>query len=68
MAKVKTFSSQLDGLGFFFHAHQELEALDKAVNDFIEQNNIEKIISVSDSSTVNADGGMMGLIRVVAYE
>ncbi len=33
-----------------------------------EQNNIGKIISVSDSSTVNADGGTMGLTRVVAYE
>ncbi len=64
MAKVKTFSSQLK----IFHVHEELEALDKAVNDFIEQNNIEKIISVSDSATVNADGGTMGLIRVVAYE
>ena len=49
MAKVKTFSSQLK----IFHVHEELEALDKAVND---------------SSTVNADGGTMGLIRVVAYE
>ncbi len=64
MAKVKTFSSQLK----IFHVHEELEALDKAVNDFIEQNNIGKIISVSDSSTVNADGRTMGLIHVVAYE
>jgi hypothetical protein len=64
MAKVKIFSSQLEIL----HEHEELEALDKAVNDFIEQNNIGKIISVSDSATVNADGGTMGLIHVVAYE
>ena len=63
MAKVKTFSSQLK----ISHVHEELEALDKAVNDFIEQNNIGKIISVSDSATVNADGGTMRLIRVVAY-
>ena len=33
MAKVKTFSSQLE----IFHVHEDLEALDKAVNDFIEQ-------------------------------
>jgi hypothetical protein len=64
MAKVKTFSSQLK----IFHVHEELEAIDKAVNDFIEQNNIAKIISVSDSATANTDGGTMGLIRVVAYE
>ncbi len=64
MAKVKTFSSQLK----IFYVHEELEALDKAVNDFIEQNNIGKIISVSDSTTANIDGGTMGLIRVVAYE
>jgi len=32
MTKVKTFSSQLK----IFHVHEELEALDKAVNDFIE--------------------------------
>ena len=63
MAKVKIFSSQLEIL----HEHEELEALDKAVNDFIEQNNIGKIISVSDSVTVNADGGTIRLIRVVAY-
>ncbi len=62
--KSKKFSSQLK----ISHVHEELEALDKAVNDFIEQNNIGKIISVSDSATVNADGGTMGLIHVVAYE
>ena len=62
MAKVKTFSK------YRFKWEDELKALDKAVNDFIEQNNIGKVISVSDSSTVSADGGTMGLIRVVAYE
>ncbi len=64
MAKVKTFSSQLR----IFHVKEELDALDKAVNDFIEENKIVKVISVSDSSTANADGSTMGLIRVVAYE
>ncbi len=41
--------------------------LENAVNDFIEQNNIGKIISVSDTATVNDDGRTMGLIHVVAY-
>ncbi len=64
MAKVKTFSSQLR----IFHVKEELDALDKAVNDFIKKNKIKKVVSVSDSSTANADGSTMGLIRVVAYE
>ena len=64
MVKVKTFSSQLR----IFHVKEELDALDKTVNDFIRKNKIKKVISVSDSSTANVDGGTMGLIRVVAYE
>jgi len=38
------------------------------VNDFIKKNKIKKVVSVSDLSTANIDGGTMGLIRVVAYE
>ena len=48
--KSKKFSSQLK----ISHVHEELEALDKAVNDFIEQNDIGKVISVSDSATVTS--------------
>ncbi len=47
MVKVKTFSSQLR----IFHVKEELDTLDKTVNNFIEENKIKKIISVSDSST-----------------
>ncbi len=64
MVKVKTFSTQLR----IFHVKEELDALDKAVNDFIKKKKIKKVVSVSDSSTANVDGGTMGLIRVVAYE
>ncbi len=64
MVKVKTFSTQLR----IFHVKEELDELDKAVNDFIKKNKIKKVVSVSDSSTANIDGGTMGLIRVVAYE
>ena len=39
----------------------------KAVNDFIEQNDIGKVISVSDSATVTS-GQTFELIREVAYE
>ena len=64
MVKVKTFSSQLR----IFHVKEELETLDKTVNEFLKKNKIKKVVSVSDSATANIDGGTMGLIRVVAYE
>ncbi len=64
MVKVKTFSTQLR----IFHVKEELDALDKSVNEFIKKNKIKKVVSVSDSSTANIDGGTMGLIRVVTYE
>lgn len=63
MVKVKTFTSPLK----IFHVHNELMALDKEVNDFLEQNNIKKVVSVCDSTT-NTDGGTMGIIRVITYE
>jgi hypothetical protein len=64
MVKVKTFGSQLK----IFYVKEELEELDEVVNEFIRKNKIEKVISVSDSTTANVDGGTMGVIRVVAYE
>ncbi len=64
MAKVKTFGSQLR----IFHVKEELETLDKTVNEFIKKNKIKKVVSVSDSTTANVDGGTIGVIRVIAYE
>ncbi len=64
MIKVKTFGSQLR----IFHVKEELETLDKTVNEFIKKNKIKKVISVSDSTTANVDGGTIGVIRVIAYE
>ncbi len=63
MVKVKTFTSSLK----IFQVHNELVALDKEVNDFLQANKTKKVLSVSDSTT-NTDGGTMGIIRVVAYE
>lgn len=63
MIKVKTFTSPLR----IFHVHNELTALDKEVNDFLETNNIKKVISICDSTT-NTNGGTMGIIRVLTYE
>ena len=62
--KVKTFASALK----IFHTKKELEELDKAVNTFIEQNGVKKIISVSDACTSDDSGATIGLIRVIAYE
>ena len=64
MIKVKTFGSQFK----IFHITQELEDLDKQVTDFIAENNIERVISISDATTTNTDGATMGIIRVMAYE
>ncbi|OHB69456.1 MAG: hypothetical protein A2W17_09920 [Planctomycetes bacterium RBG_16_41_13] len=63
MIKIKTFTSTLK----IFHVHNELVELDKEVNDFLQLNNITKVVSVSDSTT-NTGGDTMGIIRVLAYE
>ena len=64
MAKVKTFTSPLK----VFHVKEELENLDAAVNQFIEANNVTKVISVTDATTTDNTGASIGIIRVVAYE
>lgn len=64
MTKVKTFASPLK----IFHAKKELEELDAMVNNFIEENNVQKIISVNDATTSDDTGATIGLIRVLAYE
>ena len=63
MSKVKTFASPLK----IFHARKELEDLDAMVNKFIEENGVQKVISVSDACTSD-DSGTIGVIRVLAYE
>ena len=62
--KVKTFASPLK----IFQARKELEELDNMVNKFIEENNVQRIVSVSDACTTDDSGASIGLIRVVAYE
>ena len=64
MFKVKTFATELK----IFHTMKELYDLDQQVNEFIKENNINKIISVSDTCTADDKGATIGLIRVVAYE
>ena len=63
MAKVKTFTSPLK----VFHVQEELEQLDQSVNQFIEQNNITTVVSVSDTTTTDDTGASIGIIRVLTY-
>jgi hypothetical protein len=63
MVKVKTFACPLK----IFHARKELEGLDEMVNKYIEENKVQKVISVSDTCTED-ESGSIGVIRVVAYE
>lgn len=63
MIKIKTFGEPLQP----FKAQRELEELDDRVNRFIVENRITKVLSVSDSTTVEA-GNTCGLIRVLVYE
>jgi hypothetical protein len=63
MIKVKTFGEPLQP----FRAQRELDELDERVNQFIEKNNISRVLSVSDSTTVET-GNTCGLIRVLVYE
>jgi hypothetical protein len=64
MIKVKTFATELK----IFHTMKELYDLDEKVNQFIKDNNINKIVSVSDTCTTDDKGATIGVIRVIAYE
>ena len=64
MIKIKTFTSPLK----VFHVKEELENLDQNVNRFIEENNVQKVISVNDTTTTDDTGASIGIIRVMAYE
>lgn len=63
MIKVKTFGEPLQP----FRAQRELNELDERVNQFIQSNAINRVLSVSDSTTVET-GNTCGLIRVLVYE
>ena len=64
MMKIKTFTSPLK----VFHVKEELEALDRTVNQFIEKNKITTIVSISDTTTTDDTGASIGVIRVLAYQ
>ena len=63
MIKVKTFGEPLEP----FRARMELDELDARVNQYIKDNGIKRVISVSDSVT-HDEGSTIGLIRALVYE
>jgi hypothetical protein len=63
MIRVQTFTNELKAM----HAMKELNALDVQVNQFINENNVQKVLSVSDTCTTG-DGDTIGIIRVLAFE
>ena len=44
-----------------------VDSYSEMVNQFIEKNKVQTVISVSDSCTAD-ESGTMGLLRVIAYE
>ena len=63
MIKVKTFGEPLQP----FKARRELDELDERINRFIVDHGVRKVLSVSDSTTVE-NGNTCGVIRVLVYE
>lgn len=64
MVKVRTFGIEIRP----FKTMHELAELDETVNRFISENNVKKVISVSDCPTTDNTGETIGLIRVLCYE
>ena len=64
MYKVKTFAIPL----MIFQARNKLESLDREVNQFLEEAQAKRVVSVSDTHTTDDRGATMGLIRAVTYE
>ncbi len=62
--QVKTFTTELK----IFQTMKELDTLDSRVNQFIVENKVKKVVSVSDTTTTDSSGVTIGLIRVLTYE
>jgi hypothetical protein len=61
--QVKTFTTELR----IFQTMKELDTLDNRVNQFIVENKVKKVVSVSDTTTTDSSGATIGLIRVLTY-
>lgn len=64
MPKIKTFTSDLR----IFKTIGQLEALDKNVNDFMENEHVFTVYSVSDATATDDTGATIGIIRVLTYD
>jgi len=64
MVKVKTFGMEIRPL----KTMHELADLDATVNEFISNEGVKRVISVSDVATTDDKGETIGLIRVLCYE
>lgn len=63
MHKVKTFGMEIRPL----KTMQELAEIDRQVNQFIAEENVKEVVSVSDMATTDDKGETIGLIRVLCY-
>lgn len=64
MFKVKTFGVDIRPMKTMMELHE----IDEEVNRFIAENNVKKVVSVSDVATTDDVGETIGLIRVLCYE
>lgn len=62
--KVKSFGIEIRPM----KTMRELQEFDAMVNQFVAENGVKRVISVSDSATTDDKGETIGLVRVVAYE
>jgi predicted ATP-grasp superfamily ATP-dependent carboligase len=63
MYKVKSFGSEVKPM----KTMQELAEIDAKVEQFLSENDVKEVISVSDMPTTDDRGATIGLIRVLCY-
>ena len=63
MIKVKTFATPIQ----IFATIKELQELDERVSAFLNDEGVQNVYSVCDTTTTGDKGETIGLIRTVAY-
>jgi hypothetical protein len=63
MIKVKTFATPIQ----IFATIKELQEIDERVSAFLNEEGVQSVFSVSDTTTTGDKGETIGLIRTVAY-
>lgn len=64
MYKVKSFGMEIRPTKTML----ELQEIDNKVTQFVAENHVREVISVSDMSTTGDRGETIGLIRVICYK